>query len=165
MSRFYRQVFRLIRCGRNENVLEATSFKMYGLSKNEIKESYIPKQEDLNLKFISKNGLCLLVSNLLMYHLRVLSGWNQPWCPRLKRERGEHFRQTFGFPLSVVNYCGPVMEANSCLDSSCFSPAHRYMFTFNKNTALDLVKKKKSKKTPPVTTCSQKQARRERAAF
>lgn len=28
MSRFYRQVFRVICCGRNENVLEVTSFKI-----------------------------------------------------------------------------------------------------------------------------------------
>jgi hypothetical protein len=71
--------------------------------------------------------------------------------PSLKeRERREHFRQTFGFPLSVVNYHGkrdPAWKHILVYDFSCFSLAHRYMFTFRKNTALEL--KRNFKKDNP----------------
>ena len=77
MSQFYRQVFRVICCGRNENVLEVTSFKTVT---DERKKSCIPKQEDLNPNFISKNGLRFTNFQLNYESLRALNGWNEPWC-------------------------------------------------------------------------------------
>lgn len=55
-----------------------------------------------------------------------------------EKERREHFRQTFNFHLSMVNY--RELEEKGAEKGFSFpqwfllSPQHSYMFTFRKNT-------------------------------
>lgn len=54
MSRFYRQVFRVICCGRNENVLEVTSLKIDCRKGKEEKKVIYSKTRGFESKFESK---------------------------------------------------------------------------------------------------------------
>lgn len=71
----------------------------------ERKKSYIPKQEDFNPNFISKNGMCFINFQLSYKSWTALNGWNEPLMHLFtEKEKRELFGQTFNFHLSMVDH-------------------------------------------------------------
>lgn len=132
MSRFYRQVFRVICCGRNENVLEVTSFKI-DCHKGKEKSHTFKNERILIQTSYPRTGFVLLKFPVELW-LTEGSKWLEWTMMPSFKEKDESFSAKllifiWAWLITVKERKGQSIFLSSMVPAS---PKHSYLFTVRK---------------------------------